>query len=128
MSGGKVKFTVDTKMIIGYDGQFIRTESTDTANGFTLTKTELTGWDQKLGKYSSYAFTNIAPLPRTSHGDFKDDRFISVSEPWSAEEMSSVTRQTLIKISDTKIRLILELSTGKYWATEMDVTLTKSPD
>jgi hypothetical protein len=122
---GATTMELTTKITVSFDGQFLKAVSTDEGGGFTLTKTEMTGWDAAKGEYISYTFTNIAPAARIAHGQNSGGKLMMVSDPWMAEGMTAVFRETMVKISDTKCGLILETKKGDTWDKEMDYVLTK---
>src|ERR1043166_7667877 len=56
---GKIAFgghetEITTTMTVSFDGQFLKSVSTDKSAGSTLTKTTMTGWDAAKGQYISY--------------------------------------------------------------------------
>jgi hypothetical protein len=127
---GKVTFgghetSIATTVTLSFDGDFLKAVSTDVGNGYTMTKTSMTGWDAAKNQYVSYTFTNIAPMARIAHGNAESDKLAMVSEPWEAEGMTLVSRETMWKISDTKCGLLLESKKGDKWDKEMDYVLTK---
>lgn len=127
---GKIAFggqetEISSEMTASFDGQFLKTVSTDKSGGFTMTKTVMIGWDAAKSEYVSYTFTNIAPKARIAHGKMDGDKLVMVSEPWEAEGMSTVARETLSKNSDTKLGSKLEMKLGDKWQTGMDFVLTK---
>jgi len=128
---GKIAFgghevEITSTMTISFEGQFLKEVSADRSAGSTLTKTTMTGWDPKSSQFVSYTFTNMAPTARIAHGKVEGDTLVMVSDPWEAEGFTSVSRETMSKISDTKLGVKLELKTGDKWQTGMDIVLTKT--
>ena len=67
----------------------------------------------------------MAPTARIEHGKMDGGKLVMVSEPWKAEGMTAVSRETTWKISDTKCGLLMEFKNGDKWLKEMDFVLTK---
>jgi len=127
---GKIAFggqetEITSSITFSFDGQFLKAVSTDKSSGFTMTKTAMIGWDAAKSEYVSYTFTNIAPKARIAHGKMDGNKLVMVSDPWEAEGMTSVARETLSKISDTKCGSMIEMKIGDKWMTGMDFVLTK---
>jgi len=126
ISFGSQEVAITTTMTVSFDGQFLKTVSTDKSGGFTMTKTVMVGWDAKKNQYDSYTFTNMAPKARIAHGKMDGNKLVMESEPWEAEGMTAVARETMSKISDTKTGLMMEFKNGEKWDKGMDFVLTKS--
>ncbi len=127
---GKIAFGghsvgITSTMIVSFDGQFLKSVSTDKSAGYTLIKTTMTGWEPAKSQYVSYTFTNMAPTARIAHGKWDGKRLEMVSDPWEAEGTTSVDRETMSKISDTKYGLMMEYKDGEKWVKGMDFVLTK---
>ena len=127
---GKISFgghevEITSAMTVEFEGQFLKAVSKDTSEGSTLTKTTMTGWEPGKSQYISYTFTNMAPTARIAHGKLNGSALEMVSDPWEAEGFTMVSRETMSKISDTKIGMKLEYKQGDKWITGMDFVLTK---
>lgn len=127
---GKIAFRgheveITSTMTISFEGQFLKSISSDKSAGSTLTKTTMTGWEPKKGEYISYTFTNMAPTARIAHGKLSDNKLEMVSDPWEAEGFTMVARETMSKISETKVGMKLEYKQGDKWITGMDFVLNK---
>ncbi|MES1147302.1 MAG: DUF1579 family protein [bacterium] len=127
---GKIAFggqetEITTSMTVSFDGQFLKSVSSDKSSGFTLTKTSMLGWDATKSQYVSYTFTNMAPTARIAHGKLEGGKLVMTSDPWEAEGMTAVMKETVSNVSDTKCGYKLELKTGEKWATGMDFVLNK---
>jgi hypothetical protein len=125
MAFGANETDVTTDLTVSFDGQFLKIVSTDKSSGFTLTKTAMTGWDASKHQYINYTFTNISPSARIEHGTLDGTKLVMVSDPWEAEGMKLVSRETMSKVSDSKFELIVEAKIGEKWEKEMDFVLTK---
>jgi hypothetical protein len=129
-ASGKIAFggretAITSTVTSSFDGQFLKLTSVDKSGGYTMTKTEMIGWDAAKSEYVSYTFTNMAPKARIAHGKMDGNKLVMVSEPWQAEGMTSVARETMSKISDTKFGSMLEMKSGAKWVKGMDFVLTK---
>lgn len=127
---GKIAFgghevEITSTMTVSFDGQFLKAVSSDKSAGSTLTKTTMTGWEAAKSRYVSYTFTNMAPTARIAHGKMDGGKLEMVSDPWEAEGMTMVDRETMSKISDTKCGLTMEYKSGDKWIKGMDFVLTK---
>ena len=127
---GKIAFggretEIESTMTVAFDGQFLKTVSVDKSGGFKLTKTSMLGWDAAKSEYVSYTFTNMAPKPRIAHGNMDGAKLVMVSEPWEAEGMTAVARETTSKISESKCGFAMEFKNGDKWIKGMDFVLAK---
>lgn len=127
---GKIAFgghevEIASTMTVSFDGQFLKEVSTDKSAGSTLTKTTMTGWEAAKNRYVSYTFTNMAPTARIAHGTLTGSKLEMVSDPWEAEGFTMVARESMSKISDTKVGLVMEYKQGDNWIKGMDIVLTK---
>jgi hypothetical protein len=122
---GRHEVEITSSMTVSFDGQFLKEVSVDKSAGSTLTKTTMTGWDALKNQYVSYTFTNMAPTARIAHGTLTGSELQMTSDPWEAEGMTMVERETLSKISDKKCGLTLEYKQGDKWITGMDFVVTK---
>ena len=127
---GKIAFggreaEITSTMTVAFDGQFLKSVSVDKSGGFTMTKTSMVGWDAAKRGYVSYTFTNMAPTARIAHGKIDGTVLVMVSDPWEAEGMTAIARETMSKISDTKFGLKMEFKNGDKWDKGMDFVLTK---
>ena len=125
MAFGGHETEITTTMTVSFEGQFLRAVSTDKSAQFTTTKTTMTGWDAAKGQYTSYSFTNFAPTARIGHGKLDGSKLEMTSDPWEAEGMTAVVRETMSNISDTKCGLLMEFKNGDKWVKAMDYVLTK---
>ena len=91
-----------------------------------MTKTTMIGWDAKKNEYISYTFTNMSPIAPIAHGKVDANELVMVLNPWEAEGMTMVARETMLKVSDTKVGSMMEYKMGEKWMTGMDFVLTKS--
>ena len=128
---GKIAFggqetAVTVTVTTSFDGQFLKAVSSTKSAGFTMTKTSMTGWDVSNNEYVSYSFTNISPTARIAHGKMDGKKLAMTSDPWEAEGMKAVSRETILKMSDTKYGLLLEMKIGDKWNKGMDIVLTKT--
>lgn len=119
---------IATTMTVSFDGQFLKSVSKDVSAGYTLSKTTMTGWDEVKAEYVSYTFTNMAPTARIAHGKMDGKALTMVAEPWKAEGMTMVSRETLRSLTATTCSLVMEFKSGDKWVKGMDVVLTKQPD
>lgn len=127
---GKIAFgghevEITSTMTVSFEGQFLKAVSADKSAGSTLTKTTMTGWDAAKSQYVSYTFTNMAPTARIAHGKMNGSKLEMVSDPWEAEGMTAVDRETMSKLSDTKCGFMMEFRKGDKWVKGMDFVLTK---
>ena len=127
---GKIAFgghevEITSTMTVSFDGQFLKSVSTDKSAGSTLTKTTMTGWEPSKSRYVSYTFTNAAPTARIAHGKMDGGKLEMISDPWEAEGMTMIDRETMSKISDTKCGVMMEYKQGDKWLKGMDFVLTK---
>jgi hypothetical protein len=116
---------ITTTMSVAFDGQFLRLASVDKSNASKLTKTSMIGWEAAKGQFICYTFTNASPAARIEHGKMEGNQLVFVSDPWEAEGMKLVGRETISKVSAGKFRLIEEAKMGGKWQKEMDFVLTK---
>ncbi len=129
-ASGKIAFggqetDITSSMTVSFDGYFLKTVSVDKSAGFKMTKTVMIGWDAAKSQYESYTFTNMAPKARVAHGKMDGSKLVMVAEPWAAEGMTAVMRETMSKFSDTKCGLLLEMKIGDKWMKGMDFVLVK---
>jgi hypothetical protein len=125
MAFGGQETAMTTTMTVSFDGQFLKLVSTDASSQYKATKTSMIGWDAAKSQYVSYSFINFAPTARIAHGKMDAGKLVMVSDPWEAEGMTMVLRETMSKLSDTKCGLILEFKNGDKWDKSMDYVLTK---
>lgn len=129
-ASGKIAFggqetQIDSTLTASFDGQFLKIVSSDKSSQYTLTKTAMIGWDAAKSEYVSYTFTNMAPKARIAHGKMDGNKLVMITEPWEAEGMTMVARETLSKLPDSKLGSMLEMKNGEKWLTGMDFVLTK---
>ncbi len=131
---GKMKWTMagvpaessDMPFKVEWAGQFLKTSSTMTMAGMSMVETGYIGWDAKRKDYTSWTFSNFAPMPRIEHGKFEGDKFISVSEPWdTGMGEPTVGRATTTKVTDIMISFLLEFKEGDKWNKVAEGTFTK---
>jgi hypothetical protein len=111
-----MEMEVASTMKVSYDGQFIKTESVNDYGVLKMTETLMLGYDFAKNKYRSHAFTNMSPEPRIEDGDLKGDTLVMVSRPWVIMGDESVSRATLTKDGDDKIKFKLEFKMGDDWS------------
>lgn len=122
--GGR-ETAIESTTTIGFDGQFLKLVSADASGGFTMTKTVMVGWDASKSRYDSYSFTNLAPKPRIAHGKMEGNKLVLESEPWEAEGMTAIARETMTRISPDQLGVMMEFKIGEKWAKGMDLVLGK---
>ena len=127
---GKISFggqatAIKTTMTVSFEGQFLKEVAVDDSAGYKLTKTIMTGWQPAKSQFVSYTFTNMAPTARIAHGKMSGNKLVMVAEPWEAEGMTVVGRETMSKISETKFGYKLEFQKGNKWEVGMDIVLAK---
>ncbi|MCH7540120.1 MAG: DUF1579 family protein [Proteobacteria bacterium] len=115
---GEVK--VESNMRVEWDGQFLRQTAKIDFDGMIMTELSMFGYDPYKEKYYSSSFTNMAPTPRIEWGTFEDDTLVMVSEPWQIRGDESVSRATLVKVSDDEIKFKLEFKYGDSWTVVSD--------
>ena len=111
---------VDSTMKVEWDGQFLRHTSTSDFGMMMMTETMMFGYDPYKKKYYSSSFTNMAPTPRIEWGTLEGDTLVMVSEPWQIRGDESVSRATLVKVSDDEIKFKLEFKYGDSWTVVSD--------
>ncbi|MBS1705988.1 MAG: DUF1579 family protein [Armatimonadetes bacterium] len=125
ISFGGNKVTIKTTMVVSMDGQFLKATATDESSGFKMTKMTMTEWNAAKKQYISYTFTNIGSTARVAHGTFADKSLSMISDPWEAEGMTAVMRETVTKLDTTKCGYSLELKQDNKWAKVMDFVLDR---
>ena len=95
-------------------GQFMKGSWVWDGMCMKMTDEGYVGWDAAKGKYSSYTFTNMSPVPRIEWGEIKGDSVIWVSEPWvtSPEAPPTISRATLTKRPGNQMKFVLEFKEG----------------
>ena len=117
---------VETTMKVEWDGQFLRQTSVSDFDGFMkMTETMMFGYDPNKEKYHSTSFTNMAPTPRIEWGTLEGDTLVMVSEPWQIMGDESVSRATLVKVSDDEMKFKLEFKYGDEWTVISDGTFKR---
>ncbi len=120
------EMSVETTMKVEWDGQFLRHTSVYVYAGFmNFTETLMLGYDPTTERYSSSAFTNMAPTPRIEHGRLVGSTLVMLSEPWLINGEESVSRATVVKTSDDAFRFILEFKDGDDWDVISDGTFRR---
>ncbi len=127
---GKISFggqetEIISTMTVDFDGQFLKLASVDDSHGFKMTKTVMIGWDAKKSQYISHSFTNLSPTARVAHGKIEGAKVVLISDPWEAGGRTAVARETLSKISDSKVGVMMEFKNGEKWDKGMDFVLSK---
>ena len=118
--------SVESTMKVEWDGQFLRHTSVSDFDGMMkMTETLMFGYDPFKEKYYSSAFTNMAPTPRIEWGTLKDDTLVMVSEPWQIMGDESVSRATMVKVSDDELKLKLEFKYGDDWVVVTETTMKR---
>jgi len=109
-----------------FEGQFLKTTSSMDMMGAKFNEVGFIGWDSSKKRYSSWTFTNFAPLPRIEHGSFEGNKFVFISEPWTVTpEETVVSRATLTKTSDNEISFLLEFKQDEKWEKVAEGTFKK---
>lgn len=120
------EMNVEATMKVEWDGQFLRQTSVSDFEGMMkMTETMMFGYDPYKEKYHSTSFTNMAPTPRIEWGTFEDGKLVMVSEPWQIMGDESVSRATLVKVSNDEIKFKLEFKYGDEWAVISDGTFKR---
>lgn len=127
---GKITFggrevAIETLMTVSFDGQFLKAVSIDKSAGFKMTKTCMIGWDPLKSEYASYTFTNMAPTARIAHGKLEGDKLVMVSDPWEAEGMTTIARESMSKMPAGKSGFAMEFKKGDKWEKGVDFVLVK---
>lgn len=122
---GGMEIEVATKMAVSMDGQFIKFVSTNDYGMIQATETMMLGWDAAKSMYVSYAFSNLSPMPRREAGKKEGDSFVMISDPWEIMGQAMVSRSTMTKMSDTKVKFMLEFKAGDAWEKASEMELTK---
>lgn len=117
MSVEGMEFEGEMVYKVGWSGQFIKMSSVWNAAGMRMTDEGFMGWDASKGKYSSYTFSNMSPVPRIEWGEMKGDALVFVSEPWAEGSGAPPTtsRATLTMKSKSEMDFLLEFNTGDTW-------------
>lgn len=108
-----------------YDGQFLKQTVVNDFAGMKMTETFYLGWDPTTKKYVSYAFTNFASTPRIERGTMTGDVLTMVSDPWTVDGTTHVSRAIQTKTGTDSMRLKLEFQVEGKWAPAMDATVTR---
>ncbi len=117
---------VESTMKVEWDGQFLRHTSVSVFDGFMkMTETMMFGYNPYKEKYYSSSFTNMAPTPRIEWGTLDGDTIVMISEPWQIMGDESVSRATLVKVSDDEIKFKLEFKDGDDWDVISDSTFKR---
>ena len=120
------EMNVESTMKVEWDGQFLRQTSVSDFDGFMkMTETMMFGYDPNKEKYHSTSFTNMAPTPRIEWGTLEGDTLVMVSEPWQIMGDESVSRATLVKVSDDEMKFKLEFKYGDEWTVISDGTFKR---
>ncbi|MCH7945677.1 MAG: DUF1579 family protein, partial [Armatimonadetes bacterium] len=90
-----------------------------------MTETMMLGYDPNTKRYFSSAFTNMAPTPRIEHGRLVGSTLVMLSDPWDIMGDSSVSRATLVKVSDAEMRFFLEFKLEGNWVEVSDSTFKR---
>jgi hypothetical protein len=125
-SFGGMEMTVNIGMEVGFDGQFLKIVSKNDYGVLVATETMMLGYDAAKSRYTSWAFTNITPVPRIEHGTLEGDSLVMVSEPWPVMGQDTVSRSTMTKLGDTKVKFKLEFKAGESWEPVAELELTKA--
>ena len=115
------EMSVESTMKVEWDGQFLRHTSVSDFDGtMKMTETMMLGYDPYKEKYYSSSFTNMAPTPRIEWGTLKGETLVMISEPWQIMGDESVSRATMVKVSDDEIKFKLEFQFGDDWVVVSD--------
>lgn len=111
-----MEMNVETTVKVEWDGQFLRhTTVSDFVGMMTMTETMMFGYDPAKEWYFSSAYTNMSPTPRIEFGRLVGNTLVMVSEPWQIEGDASVSRVTLVKVSNDEYIFTLEFQEGEKW-------------
>ena len=123
---GTPEMSVESTTKVEWDGQFLRSTSVSDFGGMMrMTETRMFGYDPKTKRYFSSAYTNMAPTPRIEHGRLVGSTLVMVSEPWQIDGDESVSRATLVKVSDDEIKFTLEFRLEDDWVVVTDATMKR---
>jgi hypothetical protein len=90
------------------EGQFLKMTTTATSMGQTSKETSYCGWNAEKKQYDSWAFSDIATVPRIEHGTFDGTTMTMESEPWTTMMGTITGRGTVAKKSDAEMTFSLE--------------------
>ncbi|MCC6402630.1 MAG: hypothetical protein IT207_01320 [Fimbriimonadaceae bacterium] len=124
-SFGGMDLTVTSTMAVTWDGQFLKSVSTNDYGAFQSTETLFLGWDATKSQYFIYAFTNFSPMPRRETGTKQGDSVVMTSDPWDIMGQTMVSRGTMTKVDGSKIKFKLEFKAGDAWELAADMELKK---
>jgi hypothetical protein len=115
--------SMDLKMTMtcSFEGQFLKSVTVNDFGQIKMDETAYMGWDDEKKEYFSYSFTNMAPTPRIERGKMDGGKFLMVSEPWQG----TVGRATMTKVSDSKVKFLLEFKNEDKWEKGCDMEMTK---
>lgn len=122
---GGQEMDVSMTMVFSFDGQFLKSVSTNEMGGMKMSETMMLGWNPAKSEYDSYTFTSFAPTPGVKHGKMENGGLVMVSDPWDVGGMSVVSRTTLTKVSDTQFRMTMEFKNDDKWEKASDMELKK---
>jgi hypothetical protein len=109
-----------------WDGQFLKQTAVNDFGLMKMTETFYLGFDPESKKYVSFAFTNLAPVPRIERGALVGDVLTMVSDPWSAGGQTHISRATMSKVGPSEMTMKLEFQVDGKWVTAMDAVFKKT--
>lgn len=107
---------VETEVEVAWDGQFLRHTTVTDFGMMVMTETMMFGYDAKNEWYYSSAYTNLAPMPRVEYGRLIGSTLVMISDPWEIMGDSSVSRATIVRVSEDEFTMTLEFKEGDSWA------------
>ncbi|MCH7905381.1 MAG: DUF1579 family protein [Armatimonadetes bacterium] len=110
-----MEMPVETKVLAVWDGQFLRHTTVSDFGMMEMTETMMFGYDAKNKWYFSSAYTNMAPMPRVEYGRLVGSTLVMISDPWEIMGDVSVSRATIVKVSDDEYTFTLEFKEGGSW-------------
>ncbi len=122
---GTPEMDVTTNLVIDMEGQFLREKMTQDMMGTPITETAYMGWNEKEKRYDCWAFSNFAATPRLEHGTIDGTKWVFESEPWTVMGQPVVGRSTVVRVSDTEMKMTLEFKMGDNWTKVAEGTLKK---
>lgn len=122
---GGTSMDVTASTTYSFEGQFLKGVSVSDFGVMKMEETMYTGWDAGKSGFVCYAFTNMAPSPRIERGKMEGGVMTMTSDPWEIMGSSTVSRATMTKVSDTKVKFKLEFKNGDNWDLVSDMEMTK---
>lgn len=121
---GDIKTVMDIQPTMG--GHYYQFNSKNTLGDMTMDEVVYLTYDPKMSKFRIWAFASWGGPARTEAGDYKDDKLVTVSDPWEVMGMTMVSRSTLAKAEGDKLEFILEFKEGDNWKKDGGGLLTRT--